>query len=253
MQKATITPAELVLRMDDGFDRHLRILAEDRILWEGAEYPAQLIEAAEALYLLTFDRADAPRENLTLVLDTASGLVTLVTCRQGVNPKRPAYIATDLLTGCILLPGKPENKRRHGFTDELRGKAIRWTYGGDFSIVHIYVTERYYRIRLLQRLGDADSPYERAMAKYVDRTEPAYYLRLRPGVVLFGFTEDNMDRVTPPEIACSSRAEIIDLNTMTAVGRGFGAPGGGVEVFRAAGEFTEPEPGELDPGSAYLV
>ena len=62
-----------------------------------------------------------------------------------------------------------------------------------------------------------------------------------------------MDRVTPPEIACSSRCQLIDLRAMETVGRGFGQPGGELDVFRAKGVFVDPLPGELDPGSAYIV
>ena len=245
-------PVSLTLCMDDGRDYALEVRSAELIRWEGREYPAKSMDLGEVRFL-TFDTQASPRVNLTLVLDPAEGLATLVTCRQGLNPKRPTYISTDILTGAIETPGKPLSEKRHGFTDELKGRAVRWDYDWGFSIVHVYVTERYYRIRLLQKMGDPDSPYEQAMKDYVDRTEPAYYLRIRPGVVLFGFTEDNMDRVTPPEIACSSRAQLIDLRRMETVGRGFGQIGGGLDVFRAKGEFVDPLPGELDPGSAYIM
>ena len=245
-------PVSLTLCMDDGRDYALEVRSAELIRWEGREYPAKSMDLGEVRFL-TFDTQASPRVNLTLVLDPAEGLATLVTCRQGLNPKRPTYISTDILTGAIETPGKPLSEKRHGFTDELKGRAVRWDYDWGFSIVHVYVTERYYRIRLLQKMGDPDSPYEQAMKDYVDRTEPAYYLRIRPGVVLFGFTEDNMDRVTPPEIACSSRAQLIDLRRMETVGRGFGLIGGEVDVFRAKGQFVDPLPGELDPGNVYIM
>ena len=246
-------PAALTLSRDDGSDRELTFLPGERVRWEGQECPAHLFEAGEALYFLTFDAARSPRVNLTFVLDMAEGLVTLVTCRQGMNPKRPTYISTDILTGAILLPGKAENSVRHGYTRDLCGKAIRWAYSPDFAIVHIYVSERYYRIKLLQRMGDPDSPYEVAMRNYTDRTEPAYYLRIRDGVVLFGFTEDNMDKVTGPEISCASRCQLIDLNSMTTVGRGFGQPGGDMDLFRAEGTFVEVTEEERSPESGYYI
>ena len=246
-------PAQLTLSMDDGRDRTLAFLPDGHIRWEGKDCEGQMMDFGEELFFLTFDPEAETRVNLTLVLDMALGLVTLVTCRQGVNPKRPTYLSTELLPGYIPLPGREEPVRRHGFTDALKGKCVKWSYEGGFSIVHVYVTERYYRIRLLQKLGDPDSPYELAMRNYTDRTEPAYYLRIRPDVVLFGFTEDNMDRVTGPEIACASRAQLIRLSTLETVGRGFGPPGKAPELFRAKGEYVEPLPGELDPGSAYLI
>ena len=246
-------PSELTLVMDDGRDRTLAFLPSGNVCWEGQEAAAQLLALGDELFFLTFDLTVEPRRNLTLALDMAAGLVTLVICRQGQNPKRPTYIDTEIITGAFALPGKPLSEKRHGYTDELKGRAIRWDYDWGFSIVHVYVTERYYRIRLLQKMGDPDSPYEQAMKNYTDRTEPAWYLRIRPGVVLFGFTEDNMDRVTPPEIACSSRAQLIDLHTLETVGRGFGQPGGALDVFRAKGQFVDPLPGELDPGNAYIT
>ncbi len=245
-------PISLTLVMDDGRDRSLTLVSPELVRWEGRECPGKSMDLGEVRFL-TFDIQASPRVNLTLALDPAEGLVTLVTCRQGCNPKRPTYIDTDILTGAFALPGKPLPEKRHGHTDELKGKAIRWDYDWGFSIVHVYVTERYYRIRLLQKMGDSDSPYEIAMKNYADKTEPAYYLRIRPGMVLFGFTEDNMDKVTPPEIACSSRCQLIDLQHMETVGRGFGQPGGELDVFRAKGQFVEPLPGELDPGSAYII
>ena len=245
-------PLALTLAMDDGREYSLELCSETLVRWEGRECPAKSMDLGEVRFL-TFDLNKEPRVNLTLVLDPAEGLATLVTCRQGLSPKRPTYIDTEILTGAIAEPGKPLAEKRHGYTDDLKGKAIRWDYDWGFSIVHVYVTERYYRIRLLQKMGNPDSPYEIAMKNYMDKTEPAYYLRIRPGVVLFGFTEDNMDRVTPPEIACSSRCQLIDLQAMETVGRGFGQPGGELDVFRARGEFVEPLPGELDPGSAYII
>ena len=245
-------PISLTLIMDDGRDHTLALISGELVRWEGREYPAKTMDLGEVRFL-TFDQEKEPRVNRTLVLDGAEGLVTLVTCRQGLNPKRPTYIDTEILTGAIETPGKPLPEKRHGYTDDLKGKAVRWDYDWGFSIVHIYVTERYYRIRLLQKMGDPDSPYEIAMKNYVDKTEPAYYLRIHPGMVLFGFTEDNMDRVTPPEIACSSRCQLIDLKAMETVGRGFGQPGGELDVFRARGQFVDPLPGELDPGSAYVI
>lgn len=246
-------PEALLLRMDDGADRELRFLPGERVHWEGKDCQAHLFSAGEDLFFLTFDALESPRKNLTLVLDMAEGLCTLVTCRQGVNPKRPTYISTDILTGAISLPGRPENPKRHGYTRDLCGKAIRWAYSPDFAIVHIYVSERYYRIKLLQRMGGPDSPYEIAMRNYVDRTEPAYYLRIREGVVLFGFTEDNMDKVTGPEISCASRCQLIDLNRMTTVGRGFGQPGGEPDLFRAEGTFAEVSDAERSPESGYYI
>ena len=246
-------PAELTLSMDDGRDRRLAFLPGGLLRWEGTECRGELQDFGEELYFLAFDLAAEPRVNLTLALDMASGLVTLVTCRQGVNPKRPTYISTDILPGAILLPGREVPEKRHGFTDALKGKCVKWSYDWGFSIVHVYVTERYYRIRLLQKMGDPDSPYERAMRNYADRTEPAYCVRIRPDVALVGFTEDNMDRVTGPEISCASRAQLIRLSTLETVGRGFGQPGTPMDLFRAKGEYVEPLPGELDPGSAYLV
>ena len=245
-------PISLTLAMDDGRDYALELISEGLVSWQGREYPAKTMFLGE-LRFLTFDLQREGRVNLTLVLDPVEGLATLVTCRQGLSPKRPTYIETDILTGAFALPGKPLSEKRHGFTDELKGKAVEWEYEGGFRIVHIYVTERYYRIRLVQKMGDPDSPYEIAMKNYTDRTEPAYYLRIRPGVVLFGFTEDNMDRVTPPEIACASRCQLIDLHAMETVGRGFGRPGGELDVFRAKGRLVEPLPGELDPASAYII
>ena len=246
-------PAVLPLRMDDGYDRELAFLPGERVRWEGKESPAHLFSAGEDLFFLTFDYETLPRVNLTFVLDMAEGLVTLVECRQGLNPKRPTYISTEIFTGAITLPGKAENPKRHGYTRDLCGKAIRWAYSPDFAIVHIYVSERYYRIKLLQRMGDPDSLYEVAMRNYVDRTEPAYYLRIREGVVLFGFTEDNMDQVTGPEISCASRCQLIDLNRMTTVGRGFGQPGGDLDLFRAEGTFVEVSEEERSPESGYYI
>ncbi len=245
-------PAALRLVMDDGYDRALTLLPENRLTWEGAEYAGEALEFGEGLYFLPFDAQESPRINLTLILDMEAGLVTLIRCRQGVNPKRPSYIATEIVPGFIDLPGRPEPLKRHGYTRDLVGKCIRWDYDWGFSIVHVYLTEHTYRIRLLQKMGDPDSPYEIAMKNYVDHTEPGYFLRIRPGVVLFGFTEDHMDRVTGPEISCSSRAQLIDLNKVETVGRGFGMPGP-MDIFRAKGAFVEPLPGELDPACIYYV
>lgn len=215
--------------------------------------PAAVAEPAPGLFFLTFDLSAAPRVNVTLLPDLSEGLVTAVIARQGENPRRPTAISVRVEIGSVPLPGRPENERRPGYTNRLSGKAIRWIYSDGFSIDHLYISERYYRIRLLQKLGDPDSPYELAMRPYTDRTEPALYLQLRPELILFGFTEENMDRVTGPEISCSSRLQVIDLQVLETVGRGFGPPGAPVDRYRARGAWVSATPAELDPHSVYYI
>lgn len=248
---------EFLLEMDDGFCRSLRFISPGRLIWvqgevAGAEVPCSCLDAGNGVWFVTFDLCPQPRENLTLVLDIPEGLVTLVQALQGRNPKRPTAIDVKVLPGAVRRP-EGLNPRRHGYSAELVGKAIRWQYSEEFSIIHIYPTEHSYRIKLLQKLGDPDSPYEVAMRHYVDRTEPAFYVRIREGLMLFGFVEDNMDKVTGPEISCASRLQLINTKSMMTLGRGFAAPGTPLELFGAVGHFEQLPEEDFAPGSIYTV
>ena len=249
---------EFLLEMDDGYSRSLRFHAPGMLQWAKGEEAVKevacvCLDAGDGVWFISFDLCRQPRENLTLVLDLREGLVTLVQALQGCNPKRPTAIDVKVLPGAVELPGQALNFKRHGYSADLVGKAIRWQYSEDFAIVHIYPTERCYRIKLLQKLGDPDSPYEVAMRNYVDRTEPAIYVRIREGLILFGFVEDNMDKVTGPEISCASRLQLINTKTMTTLGRGFAAPGTPLDLYGAVGSFVELPEEDFDPASVYTV
>lgn len=248
-----LTGLRFPLEMDDGADHALAFLAPDTLRWDGEALPYRGAKGGEGLYFLSFDRRGEPRENLTLALDLSAGLVTVVEARQGLNPRRPSYIDVSIRTGAVRAEDGTLPPKRHGYTADLVGKAVKWQYDGGFSIIHIYLSERYYRIQLLQRMGDPDSPYEQAMRNYTDRTEPAFYLRLRPGVYLFGFVEDNMDKVTGPEISCASRVQLIDTACMKTVGRGFGPPGAPLELFVAQGEFVTLPAEAFSEKQAYTI
>lgn len=141
---------------------------------------------------------------VTLVLDEENSLVTMCVSRQGIHPSRPRLAVVEYMFGAIRVPGRPLPEKRHSFTGDLVGKKIVWHYANGFINTHIYQSERYYRI---VPLTDTRTPEEIERDKREIELglrprellyeEPARFIRIKDGMYLISFVEDNMNRVDP--------------------------------------------------------
>jgi hypothetical protein len=105
-------------------------------------------KADDWTYLVTYCLSNTvPRENHTWVIDREQELVTFLRCSLGENPYWPYLIDSHFGFGYIKVEGKEHtDRRRHGFTDDVAGTGVKWTYGHELATVHIYYSTNWYRI-----------------------------------------------------------------------------------------------------------
>jgi len=225
---------ELKVCMDSGYDYVLRFERET-VTWGKAgeamrtdEYIC--LKAEEQTYFINAEIPGVtPRLGLTLILDDENALVTVVEARQGMNPRFPYLVEIRPHFGAVQLEGQPLNPKRHGFTTDMVGRAILWTYSPEFSIIHVYRTEHYYDVTLPaptkepteeEKASAAD--FAESMRGYPEPSEPCFYIRIKEGIYVFGFAEQNMEKLTGPLTRGNSLTFLMNLKRMTDVGRSFG-------------------------------
>ena len=211
----------------------------------------ELRKTDDLIYLLSFNVAGKePRENLTFVLDLEQMLVTYLRCSLGENPYYPYLIESHWGFGYIAEKGKKhEDRRRHGFTGDVVGTAVKWTYGHNTSTTHIYHDPHWYRIgypagEKKKRTGT--SAMGEIMKKLPSADEPAYYVKIKEGVYLVSITEQNIEKILGDGFM-GFRSDTLcfldNYNHLYSVGRGFGTvttKGVDRELFVMIGKYGQP-------------
>lgn len=227
----------LRLAMDSGYEYELSFDRETVRWGKAGEEPRtdkyDCLKADDTTFFVNAEIADMqPRMGLSLILDDENALVTVLEARQGWNPKFPYLVSLRAHFGAVMVDGQPLNPRRHGYTADLVGKAIEWTYSPDFKITHVYRSERYYNIVapapevLSQKNRDEiRMAHEVTWKGYEDPTEPALYIKVKEGMYIFGFVEEHMEKLTGPLVRGNSLSFLMNLKRMVDVGRSFGING----------------------------
>ena len=219
----------LELVMDDGYDCVLdfinrKVLKYGQIGEELSEYSYDCLKADDDTYFVNFEVTGAsPRAGLSFVLDMEQSLVTRCYCTVGQNPRYPKLTEPHFTFGGIRKEDWTVPRVRHGYTDDLTGRAICWHYG-TVAVVHVYVSAHYYRLTqtrealallkernpvLYEHISNPERVYE----------EPCEYIKIKDGLYLFCMTEfmANRDRNEG-----NNMLFVMDLNRMHDVGRSFG-------------------------------
>ena len=205
-------------------------------------------------YLLTYCIAGLePRENHTWVVDMENELVTFLRCAMGENPLYPYLVESHFGFGYIALEGKAHTDvRRHGFTNDLTGTCVRWTYGHMLSTVHVYHDPHWYRIGYpksqLEKDDVSDSVKSiRALMKEMPSSdEQAYYVRIKEGMYLVSATEQNIEKILGARFGFRSDTLCFldNWDHLYSVGRAFGTwtiEGEDKELFMMIGKYGSPE------------
>ncbi len=202
-------------------------------------------------YLVTYCLYD-PRENHTFVIDREQGLVTFLRCPMGENPYYPYLIDSHWTFGYIYEEGKEhKDYRRHGFTDDVVGTGIKWTYGHELSTVHCYYSSNWYRIGYpkdeirTKEQAEQNNSFREAMAALPGPDEPAYYVKIKEGMYLVSVTEQNMEKILADKLGFRSDTLCFldNWNRMYSVGRGYGTwtrEGQDGEIFVMIGKYGSP-------------
>ena len=140
------------LAMDNGYDYLINFVDGENLMWtkQGGHFKwekYECLKSDESTYVVNFDvYGSSPRTGATLVLDMENSLITAVIAKIGTNPKIPGIITNDIYFGAIKVPGEELPMKRHGFTADMVGKRIEWTYSPDFKIIHVYSDPNYIRV-----------------------------------------------------------------------------------------------------------
>ena len=256
-----LTGKTFTLVLDSGYDYELTF-TDDRVLSltekgkEAVTTPYECLKAEDTTYFVNFELPGQPiRTGLSLVLDLEQQLVTAVFAFTGKNPKLPKMPSTEIVFGAIEQPDGTLATRRHGYTADLIGTAIHWYYS-TMEVVHVYTSERYYRIALpvsfLKKMEKRGTPIADGGPSLVHFfEEPANYIKIKDGIYLLSFVEEQMHRELG---AGGSMLYLMDLNRFQDVGRGFGIGFDGKPENYTFGAFGEPVEHELmDKESYYWI
>lgn len=137
---------QLRLRFDNGVMLRYEFPEPHRLLWSGQgcsnrEEFYEALDADDTVVMVHHMRHDThPLECLTLFIDCESGLVTCAYNHLG-NQYEAREVSRTFWFGAIETPGQPLPEKRHGFSDFLVGKTIRWAYFTDEpNMNHIYMS-----------------------------------------------------------------------------------------------------------------
>jgi hypothetical protein len=225
------------LAMDDGYDYVLNFFGKDKLAWNAAgDAPKtetyECLKSDDTTYLVSFELAEVkPRVNHTYVIDLENMLITRIIASIGKYPRWPYLIKTEFEFGAIREEGKPYTTYpRHGYTSDMVGNIVQWTYGGEMASVHVYHNSFFYRITY---------PRDRAVSKEAAQTndalaetlkalpsadEPAVYIKIKEGLYLFSIIEANGEKLIGPKSMFRSNTLCFldNFKHCYEVGRGFG-------------------------------
>ena len=205
-------------------------------------------KADETTYFVNFELSGVkPRTGLTVILDLEQRLVTLNKCYTDFSEKYPTLVDSDFDFGAIAIDGFPLPRIRHGYTADLVGKRIRWTYGPEFTIIHVYYSPYYVRgtfpPEALARLPPM-TPEEAAAWAENPYDEKATYIKIKRNIYALSIIEQHMSKRGAPG---NSLFFLMDLERVHDVGRSFGHRGnvgagnkfeGENYMFAAYGDFV---------------
>ncbi len=238
------------LVMDDGYDYEIEFIDRYTLTFgrkglEQKKYDYDCAKPEDVTYFVNFELDSTPRTGVALVLDMEQYLVTSNFCTVGENPRYPKMPKPHIIMGAIRKPDGTLNPKRHGYTNDMIGKAIHWSYG-ILDIVHVYSSERYYRTTVTpEAKAERWIKWPKLMAEraeldkvrlYEDRGD---YIKIKDGVYIFHVNEEEV---------CIERGSgnnlftLMNLNRMHDVGRSFGHNGKGEPenyIYGAYGEWYD--------------
>ena len=158
----------------------------------------QVQKAEEGAYFVLAELKDVkPRTAYMFVIDIHESLVTVLKAQQGTVSSFPNLVTRKVRFGAIPDGEGKLPEKRPGYTKDLVGKKIEWTYNPEFSIIHVYLADNYYTTA---RNEEMKKKMEEMIRKNPDmfkgRPDPYFekdclYIKLRENLYLFSFVEFN--------------------------------------------------------------
>ena len=227
-----LTGRAFTLVMDDGYDRTAAFPERGMILYTGseskpAEYPCDILKADRDTYFVNFEiPGRSPRTGVSLILDLEQNLVTMAVAHLGQDPKYPCMPAISFVFGAIMKEDGTIPTIRHGYTADLVGHAIAWNYG-TFDVVHVYSSERYYRVaftperirRMVERMKAERREMPKGDAPRGVYEDYAAYIKIKDGLYVVSLLETLLCRMRGHG---NSLLFLMNIREMHDVGRSFG-------------------------------
>ena len=250
--------------MDDGYDYELSITSKDTCQWNIAGQPSKresyrCLKSDDTTYLLLHEVEGAElRTGLTYVIDLEQRLVTILTCKIGLNPKYPLIVTSHFDFGAIRTKGEELPFKRHSFTDDLLGTCVQWHWKSAFYTQHAYNSTSFYRIALPQA---ANQELASTVQYTPSSDEWARYIKIKDNMYLFVLAESYSEKLSGENsrFRGNNMAFLQNYDRMYHVGRHFGngmvdgkvVPGS--ILFGAFGQPVELAPEFLNAPNPYLV
>jgi len=230
----------LKLIMDDGYDVTLRFTDRKRLEWlshNGVDRtPSQAdyicLKGDDTTYLVSFVlEGVTPAVCHTFIIDMANSLVTRVICALGENPRYPRLIKPKFEFGAIA-SDRADVKvyPRHGFTSDMIGNLVHWTYGTNMTSVHAYYCANFYRIGFpADSTGAVGAPemdvsLTEMMSILPSTDDPAAYIKIKEGMYVTCLTEANSEKLIGSKMSIHSSNLVLlqNYNNCYEAGRVFG-------------------------------
>lgn len=257
---------ELDLVMDNGKEYTAKFLSGHDVEWgeKGGETKADrydCLKVDDQVYIANMEVSGAkPRTGITLGIDFENLLVTCVKAWHEEEGPDAYMTETKVIFGALRRSDSSLNEKRHAFTEDLAGKAIRWTYGPDFSIIHTYPNARQCSVHLVNH---QDFVNEEIVAKILDPNgqipwtydlaDTSDWIKLKEGIYMLNFVEACYPLILNyPRLNCLTFC--FNLKRMQNFGRYFGYNDKHERenyMFTAYGKYMNMEP--LDPTREHPV
>ena len=238
---------KLKFRSDNGFvieyefttDKELKYRIEGDSEWHTEKYRPTLLDddlVILAHYCSTIERPTC----IVLALDFSNGCATCIYSKMGTNYE-VRDVDPDYYFGTIDMEGlKPLRIFRHGFTDELLGRAFTWTYSDLMTSIHMYNAPRSYSWTIITS-GEPGSPAYRAGGPVW--SSPCEYIKLRDDVYIVNWVEHKWEGL----MGCAA----MNLRIMHDCGFTFGVMHDGENIFLDEMGAASRSAGKVDLSGIY--
>jgi putative NADH-flavin reductase len=216
------------LLMDNGEEYLVNFTSEEDIEWQVVgdkkhKDNYQCLKADNTTFFVNIEvKGSKPRTGMTLILDMEQRLVTIVKTYAGFSSKYPMLVQSEFLFGAIDIPGFELPTKRHGYTTDLVGKRIEWTYSPKFTIMHVYYHPNYVRAPVAIDVPEPVPEFIKQMKSGQGYDEPATYIKVKDWIYIVEINEQVSARRGHNG---NSLLFLMNLKRLHDVGRSFGHSG----------------------------
>lgn len=242
--------------MDNGHTYTASFITGNEVRWQETGEKEhtdryECLKVDDQVYFVNIEIADSqPRTNLALGIDFEEMLVTCVVASHEEQGPKAYLTETKIIFGALRKADGTLETRRHGYTDDLAGKAIRWSYGPDFSIIHAYLDENRCSPILVCHEEFKNREVVDAIINNTpiswpkERSDKTDWIKLKEGIYMLNFCEKCYPEILSyPHDNCLTF--VFDLKRLHNFGRYFGyseAKKRECYVFSAFGKYMNMEP-----------